>query len=119
MGGASGSSSGGGSPPQRRPVVESVDNHHRKVVAHRQQIDPSHHPGYLHDGLFGPDLPVSRVGDEGRRTILEQYADRLRNIDNDAPMFFHRLEDYDELSRLKPGIEPGTPCQHRGTRKPL
>jgi NAD(P)H dehydrogenase (quinone) len=56
------------------------------------------------------------VGDEGRQAILEQYADRLRNIENDVPMFFHSLDDYDEQSQLKPDIEPGTPCQHRGKR---
>jgi len=59
------------------------------------------------------------VGDEGRQTILEQYADRLRHIENDEPMYFHGLDDYDEQSRLKPEIEPATPCQHRGNRYPL
>lgn len=56
------------------------------------------------------------VDDEGRQAILEQYADRLRNIENDEPLFFHRLDDYDDQSRLKPEIDPATPCQHRGCR---
>jgi NAD(P)H dehydrogenase (quinone) len=59
------------------------------------------------------------IGDDGRADILEQYAQRLRTIENDEPMFFHRLGDYDDQSHLKPDIEPGTPCQHRGARKHL
>ncbi len=57
--------------------------------------------------------------DAGRQPILDRYAERLRTVENDEPMFFHQLEDYDEQSHLKAGIEPGTPCQHRGTRKHL
>lgn len=52
-----------------------------------------------------------------RETILQNYADRLSSIETDEPMFFHSLDDYDEHSRLKPEVDPGTPCQHRGTRK--
>jgi NAD(P)H dehydrogenase (quinone) len=59
------------------------------------------------------------VGDEGRQLILKQYAERLRAIEHDEPMFFHGLEDYDEQSRLKADVEPGTPCQHRGAHKHL
>ena len=55
--------------------------------------------------------------DEARSTILQAFADRLRDIESDEPMFFYKLDDYDENSRLKADIEPGTPCQHRGTRK--
>ena len=57
------------------------------------------------------------IGADGRAAILRAYADRLRNIDNDEPLFFHTLDDYDEHSRLKPDIEPGTPGQHRSNRK--
>ena len=62
---------------------------------------------------------VGWIDDDARETILQEYAERLRNIEADEPMFFHSLEDYDENSQLKPEIEPGTPCQHRGTRKHL
>ena len=54
-----------------------------------------------------------------RDHMLLAYADRLHNIDACEPLFFHKLADYDEQSRLKPGVEPGTPCQHRGPRKHL
>ena len=59
------------------------------------------------------------VGDEGRQSILDRYAERLRTIETDEPMFFHGLGDYDEQSHLQAGVEPGTPCQHRGQRKHL
>lgn len=59
------------------------------------------------------------VGDDRREEMLHAYADRLRNIDNDEPLFFHGLADFDDASRLKPDIEPATPCQHRGPRKHL
>jgi len=62
---------------------------------------------------------VGWIDADGREAILQAYAERLRNIETDQPMFFHSLDDYDEHSRLKPEIEPGTPCQHRGTRKHL
>jgi NAD(P)H dehydrogenase (quinone) len=54
------------------------------------------------------------IGDDGRQGILDAYAGRLRNLENDEPLFFHSLDDYDEQSHLKPDIEPATPCQHRG-----
>jgi NAD(P)H dehydrogenase (quinone) len=54
---------------------------------------------------------------QARESVLQDYAARLRTIETDQPMFFHELDDYDENSRLKADIEPGTPCQHRGTRK--
>lgn len=60
---------------------------------------------------------VGWIDDDAREEILQAYAERLRNIEHDEPMFFHSLADYDENSQLKPDIEPGTPCQHRGTRK--
>ncbi|MFQ5634584.1 MAG: NAD(P)H-dependent oxidoreductase [Gammaproteobacteria bacterium] len=59
------------------------------------------------------------IGDEARQRLLERYAERLHGIGQDEPLVFHRLEDYDEQSRLKPGIEPATPCQHRGPRRHL
>lgn len=55
----------------------------------------------------------------GREALLDSYANRLRHIDKDAALFFHSLDDYDKSSRLKPDVEPGTPCQHRDGRKHL
>jgi len=59
------------------------------------------------------------VSQQDRERTLEMYAERLRNIENDAPLFFHKLKDYGEDSRLKPDVEPGTPCQHRDPSKHL
>ncbi|MBT76766.1 MAG: NAD(P)H-dependent oxidoreductase [Gammaproteobacteria bacterium] len=59
------------------------------------------------------------VGDEGRQAIIAQYTERLRTLESDAPLFFHPHADYDEQSRLRPETEPGTPGQHRGTRRHL
>jgi NAD(P)H dehydrogenase (quinone) len=58
---------------------------------------------------------VGWIDAEAREAILREFAERLRNVEQDEPMFFHSLDDYDEHSRLKPDIDPGTPCQHRGT----
>ncbi len=83
----------------------------------------------LHAGVFGvcgfhvlqPFIgwAPAWVGDEGRQTIIAQYTERLRTIESDEPLFFHPHADYDEQSCLRPEIEPGTPCQHRGPRKHL
>ncbi|MAF83177.1 MAG: NAD(P)H-dependent oxidoreductase [Gammaproteobacteria bacterium] len=83
----------------------------------------------LHAGVFGvcgfQVLPPfvgwapAWVGDEGRQAIIAQYTQRLRTIESDKPLFFHPHADYNEQSRLRPEIEPATPCQHRGTRKHL
>jgi NAD(P)H dehydrogenase (quinone) len=59
------------------------------------------------------------ISAEQREDMLHDYAERLRNIETDTPLFFHPLGDYDENSRLLPEIEPGTPGQHRGPRKHL
>lgn len=83
----------------------------------------------LHAGVFGvcgysvlaPFIAhsVAFIGDDARRALLDSYAARLRNIENDQPLFFHSLDDYTPERRLKPGIEPRTPCQHRGPRRHL
>ena len=49
--------------------------------------------------------------------ILAGYRERLRDIERDQPLFFHTLEDYGPDRRLKAGIEPRTPAQHRGPRR--
>jgi len=59
---------------------------------------------------------VRWVDDARRRAILGEYRQRLLNLDNDAPLFFQKLEDYGPDGRLKSGIEPRTPGQHRGAR---
>ena len=83
----------------------------------------------LHAGVFGvcgydvlrPFVAhaVAFIGDAGRAAILEQYRDRLQNLERDEPLFFHSLDDYGPDRRLKAGIEPRTPAQHRGPRHHL
>lgn len=79
------------------------------------------HAGVL--GLCGYEvLPpfvahaVRWVDDARRLAILDEYRQRLLNLDSDTPLFFQKLEDYGPDGRLKPGIEPRTPGQHRGRR---
>jgi len=62
---------------------------------------------------------VPWIGDEGRQATLERYRQRLIGIENDSPLFFHKLEDFGEDHRMKPDVEPATPAQHRGPRKHL
>ena len=57
---------------------------------------------------------VPWCGDEGRHAILDRYRDRLLNLDQIKPLYFHTLDQYGEDSRLKPEVEPATPMQHRG-----
>ena len=55
--------------------------------------------------------------DQARRVeILAEYRRRLQGIEGDQPLFFQKLSDYGPDGRLKPGIEPRTPGQHRGSR---
>ena len=51
-----------------------------------------------------------------RQAILAEFRTRLLNIASDEPLFFQKLDDYGPDGRLKPGIEPRTPGQHRGPR---
>jgi NAD(P)H dehydrogenase (quinone) len=61
--------------------------------------------------------PAVRWVDAARRAeLLAAWAARLGGLEGDAPLFFHRLDDYDRTGRLKDGIEPATPGQHRGAR---
>ena len=62
---------------------------------------------------------VPWIGDEGRQQALDDWADRLRGLESEQPLFFHRLEDFGEDRRLKTEVEPGTPAQHRSPRKHL
>jgi NAD(P)H dehydrogenase (quinone) len=79
------------------------------------------HAGVL--ALCGYDVlkpfvaPAVRWVDAGTRAaILDRFAARLRGIEAETPLFFHRLEDFGPDGRLKPDIEPATPGQHRGRR---
>ena len=59
---------------------------------------------------------VRWVDQPGRDAILENYRRRLQDIDNDRPLFFQKIEDYEPDGRLKAGLTPRTPGQHRGPR---
>ncbi len=52
---------------------------------------------------------------ETRAGYIEAYAQRLRGITQETPMPLHRLEEFGEDWRLKPGIQPRT----RGHRRPV
>lgn len=53
------------------------------------------------------------LADSQRRHALTSYAQRLRELDITAPLFFHDLEDFGPDHRLRPGVVPNTPGQHR------
>jgi NAD(P)H dehydrogenase (quinone) len=59
---------------------------------------------------------VRWVDQDRRDAILADYRQRLLRIEHDRPLFFQKLEDYGPDGRLKAGIEPRTPGQHRGPR---
>lgn len=54
------------------------------------------------------------IGDEGRAAQKEAYRQRLAGIADEEPKFFHKIAEFGEDTRLKPGIEPRTAGQHRG-----
>lgn len=62
---------------------------------------------------------VPWIGDDGRAAVLDDWKSRLAGLADEAPLFFHDLEDFGENRRLRPDVEPGTPAQHRGPRKHL
>lgn len=45
------------------------------------------------------------MSEEERRGTLATYAERLAQLDEIEPLFFHPLEDYDRTQRLLPGVE--------------
>lgn len=59
---------------------------------------------------------VRFIDTAAREALLAAWAARLAGLAGDTPLFFHRLDDYDASGRLKPGVEPATPGQHRGRR---
>jgi NAD(P)H dehydrogenase (quinone) len=46
----------------------------------------------------------ARVTAEERAGYLRAYAERLRDLDEQEPLFFHPWEDYDEHEQLRPGV---------------
>lgn len=69
----------------------------------------------IHNGIFhyaGFDvLPpfmawmADNASHECRKTYLDQWAERLRHIEQETPLFFHPREDYTDEQRLRPGVE--------------
>ena len=46
----------------------------------------------------------ARVSAQQRQSYLDAFAQRLRGVERDEPLFFHPWSDYDESQRLKPGV---------------
>ncbi|HMN71796.1 MAG TPA: NAD(P)H-dependent oxidoreductase [Rhodoblastus sp.] len=59
---------------------------------------------------------VNYVDAETRAKYLRDYAARLRGIESEAPLFFHKLADFGANWRLKPEVEPRTAGQCRGRK---
>ncbi|MBT8498234.1 hypothetical protein DH20_22685 [Pantoea agglomerans] len=51
---------------------------------------------------------ADNTSQENIEACLEQWATRLRYIEQEAPLFFHSREDYTDEQRLRPGIEAKT-----------
>lgn len=60
---------------------------------------------------------VPWIDDAGRRDVLDAYQQRLLGLEQDTPLFFHKLDEFGEDHRMRAEVEPGTPAQHRGPRK--
>ncbi|MFT4096789.1 MAG: NAD(P)H-dependent oxidoreductase [Rhodoblastus sp.] len=56
---------------------------------------------------------VNYVEAETRAAYLADYAARLRGIESETPLFFHRLADFGPDWRLKPDVAPRTVGQRR------
>jgi len=55
-------------------------------------------------------------GEAAMAEMKQKFRQRLLNIEQDEPLFFHPDADIGEDRRLKPEVEPRTPGQHRGPR---
>jgi NAD(P)H dehydrogenase (quinone) len=53
-----------------------------------------------------------------RASILESYGRRLAGLAEEAPLSFHRREDFDSRWTLKSGVEPRTVGHHFATVPP-
>jgi NAD(P)H dehydrogenase (quinone) len=58
------------------------------------------------------------VGEDAMRDELQRYEQQLQSIDTAKPLFFHSSDDIENY-RIKPGVEPASPAQHRGPRRHL
>ena len=58
------------------------------------------------------------VGESAMQAETARFRNRLKGIESDEPLFFHSGGDIQDY-RLKEGVEPATPGQHRGARKHL
>ncbi len=56
---------------------------------------------------------VNYVEPEKRAEYLADYAARLRGIEHEQPLFFHKLADFGPDWRLKPDVEPRTVGQRK------
>src|SRR5664279_1201255 len=54
---------------------------------------------------------VNFVDEATRRRYLDDYAERLRRLEQTEPMFFHPLSDFGKDWRLKPGVDARTAGQ--------
>lgn len=53
---------------------------------------------------FAAWMPA-QVCEKEREQYLQAYAERLSNLDQVQPLYFHPREDYDDNQQLKPGIK--------------
>lgn len=56
---------------------------------------------------------VNYVDPQTRAQYLVDYAERLRGVEREAPLFFHKLGDFGPDWRLKPEVESRTVGQRR------
>jgi NAD(P)H dehydrogenase (quinone) len=54
-----------------------------------------------------------RMTNEERTSLLDEYADELRHVNDRPRLFFHPREDYADNERLLPHVEPRSGFQHR------
>jgi NAD(P)H dehydrogenase (quinone) len=55
---------------------------------------------------------VPYADEAARAAILDRYGRRLAGLAQEAPLSFHRRDDFDSRWTLKPGIEPRTVGHH-------
>jgi len=55
------------------------------------------------------------IGEDAMNAELDRYHRMLENVQSAEPLFFHNADQIDNY-RLKQGIQPATPGQHRGQR---
>ncbi len=60
---------------------------------------------------------VAYRSDDERQAMLDGWADRLRAIETDAPLFFHPRAEFTDDWRLRPGVEPRATGQMLGRER--